>query len=111
MLASIILPIQVEKLAPVTRDIQAMGVAYDGGIKVFHSGCDVRLDRVGYPACGGASRAGCALGSALLGLVALWLFRALYLDQLAAIKHDGVFLRGSITKIHLLLLAHRPHVS
>src|SRR5215813_1235604 len=41
---SIILPIQIEELSPVPRDIQAMGVAYDGGIKVFHSGCDLRLD-------------------------------------------------------------------
>jgi hypothetical protein len=54
---------------------------------------------------------GFALGSALLGLVALWLFRALDLHQFAPIEHDGMFLRGSVTKIHLLLLAHRPHVS
>src|SRR5262249_49088279 len=50
----IILPIQIEELALVARDIHAMGGAYDCGIKVFHSGCDVRLDRVGYPLCGGA---------------------------------------------------------
>src|SRR5262249_62048574 len=70
---SIILPIQIEKLPPVARDIQAMGVANDGGIEVFHSGFDVRLDLVGYPSCGGASRARCALARTLLGLVALWL--------------------------------------
>src|SRR5438093_3450223 len=103
----IILPIQIEKLSPVTRDIPAMGVAYDGGIEVFHSGCDVCLDLVGYPSCGGAFRAGFALGSALLGLGALCLFRALYLNHLAPIKYNGVFLRGRISEIQFLLLAYR----
>src|SRR5262249_3912444 len=105
----IILPIQIEKLAPVTRDIPAMGIAYDGGIKVFHSGCDVRLDRVGYSSCGGAFRAGFTLGSAVLGLGALCLFWALYFDHLAPIKHNRVFLRGRISEIYLFLLAHRLH--
>src|SRR5262245_61984942 len=78
---SIILPIQIEELPPVTRDIQAMGVAYDGGIEVFHSGCNVRLDRVGYPSYGGASRARCALARTFLGIAALRLLRALYLNH------------------------------
>ena len=38
-------------------------------------------------------------------------FRALYLAHLAPIKHNGVFLRGSVREIHFLLLAHRLHVS
>src|SRR5438445_7908260 len=41
---SIILPIQIEKSALVTRDIDAMGVTYDGGIAVLNNGGDVRLD-------------------------------------------------------------------
>jgi len=32
-----------------------------------------------------------------------------YLDRLAPIKHNGVFLRGSVREIHLLLLAHCFH--
>src|SRR5215468_5819841 len=63
----------VSKLALITRDILAMGVAYDGGMKVLDDGFDLRLDLVGYPACGGAFRAGFALGSALLGLGTLCL--------------------------------------
>jgi hypothetical protein len=59
----IILPIQIEELALIARDIHAKGVPYDCGIEVFHNGFDVRLDLVGYPACGGAFRAGFALGS------------------------------------------------
>jgi hypothetical protein len=106
MLASIILPLQIEELALVARDVQAMGVPYDGGIKVVHNGGDVCLDRIGYPSCGGAS-----LHVASLGLVTLWLFRALYLNQLPAMKHDGMFLSGSVCEIHLLLLAHRFQLS
>src|SRR5215831_18133929 len=41
---SIILPIQIEKPALVARDIDAMRVAYDGGIEVLNNGGDVRLD-------------------------------------------------------------------
>src|SRR5262245_14183398 len=108
---SIILPIQIEELAPVPSDIQAMRVAYDGGIKVFHSGCNVRLDRVGYPLGGCAFRAWVALGKTLLCLGALCLFRALYFDHLASIKHNRVFLRGGVCEIYLLLLAHRLHFS
>src|SRR5712691_3414023 len=107
----IILPIQIEKLALVTRDIHAKGVPYGGGIEVFHHGCNVRLDLVGYLSCGGAFLAGSALGSALLGLATWRLFRALYLDHLPLIKHNRVFLRGRISEIHLLLLSHRLHVS
>jgi hypothetical protein len=89
METSIILPIQVEKLALVARDIYAMGVAYDGSIKVFHSGYDVRLDRVGYSSCGGSFRAGRALARTFLGLVTWQLLRALYLHQFPPIKHNG----------------------
>jgi hypothetical protein len=106
---SIILPIQIEKLTLVTWDIDALGVAYDGHIKVLDDGCDVRLDRVGYPSCGGAFRAGASLGRTALGLVALWLFRALYLDQLPTMKHNGVFLGRGVCEIYLLLLAHCFH--
>ena len=48
-----------------------MGVANDGGIEVFHSGFDVRLDLVGYPSCSGASRAGFPLGNVFLRRMAL----------------------------------------
>src|SRR6266571_3226664 len=78
METSIILPIQIEELPFVARDVDTMGIAYEGGIEVFHNGCNIRLDRVGYPSCGGAFRAGSALARAFLGLVALWVFRALY---------------------------------
>src|SRR5262249_705303 len=109
METSIILPIQIEKLALVARDIHAMRFANDGGIEVVHSGFDGRLDRVGYPSCGGTFRAGFAPARTLLGLMALCLFRALYRDHLAPIKHNGVFLMGRISDIHLFLLAHRLH--
>src|SRR5262249_239516 len=97
---------QIEELTPVTRDIQAMAVADDGGIEVFDSSGDVRLDRVGYLSCGGAFRAGFALGSAFPGLAILCLFRAFYFDHLASIKHNCVFLRGRVCEIHFLPLAH-----
>src|SRR5262249_4056285 len=61
-----VLPIPIEKLAPVTRDIHAMGVTYDDGIEVFDSSGDVSLDLVGYLPYGGASRARAALGSVFL---------------------------------------------
>src|SRR5215813_4900178 len=88
-----------------------MGVAYDGGIKVFYSGCDVRLDRIGYPSCGGAFRAGYTFARTLFGLVASRLLRALYRDHLAPIKHNGMFLRGRVREIYLFLLAHRLRFS
>ena len=88
-----------------------MGVAYDCGIEVLHYDFDLRLDLVGYPSRGGAFLTGSALGSALLGIGALWVFRALYFDQLAPIKHNGVFLRCRVREIHLLPLAHRLHFS
>ena len=69
------------------------------------------LTSSGIPRGVGAFLAGYARGSALLGLMALWLFRTAYLDHLAPIKHNGVFLRGSVREIHFLLLAHRLHVS
>src|SRR5712691_2741153 len=94
----IILPIQIEILAFVARDIYAKGVTDYCGIEVFHNGCNVRLDLVGYPSWGGAFLAGSALGSALLGIGALCLFRAVYLDHLTPIKHNGVFLRGRISE-------------
>ena len=103
--ASIFLPIQIEKLALVARDIYAMRVTYGCGIEVFHYGCDVRLDLVGYPSCGGAFRAGSTLGSASLGIGASRLLRALYLDQLPTMKHNSVFLRRGVCEIYLLLLA------
>jgi hypothetical protein len=102
----IILPIQIEKRALIARDIQTTGIAYGGGIEVFHKGCNVRFDLVGY-----ASRGGAFLARAALGSRAWWLFRALYLDHLATIKHNGVFLGGRVHEIHLLLLAHRLYVS
>jgi hypothetical protein len=111
MLASIILPIQIEKLALVPRDVQAMGIPYDGGIEVLDKGFDIGLDLVGYPACRSAFRAGCPLARTFLGIVALRLLRALYLDQLPAIKHNGVFLRCRVCEIYFLLLAHRLHFS
>src|SRR6266567_2788537 len=101
---SIILPIQVEKLSPVTRDIQAMGVAYDCGIEAFHNGCNVRLDRVGYPSCGGAS-----LHVASLGIGASRLLRALYLNQLAPIKHDGLIVPHYSMSPKSLNLLKRGH--
>jgi hypothetical protein len=88
-----------------------MGVAYDCGIKVLHNGCDLRLDLVGYSPCGSAFRPGSALGSALLGLMALCLFWALYLHQFSPMKYDGMFLRGRVREIHFLLLAHRLQFS
>jgi hypothetical protein len=63
METSIVLPIQIEKLALVARDIPAMRVAYCCGIEVLDNVLDVRLDLVGYPSRGGAFRAGFALGS------------------------------------------------
>src|SRR5712691_11847155 len=85
----IILPIQIEKRALIARDIQTTGIAYGGGIEVFHKGCNVRFDLVGYASRGGAFLARAALGRAALGSRAWWLFRALYLDHLATIKHNG----------------------
>src|SRR2546428_498023 len=93
METSIILPIQIEELAFVPRNVQTMGVAYDGGIEVLNNGFDVHLDLVGYPSCGGASRAGCPLARTLFGILALRLLRALYLNHLAPIKHNGMLLR------------------
>jgi hypothetical protein len=101
---SIILPIQIEKLAPVTRDIQTVGVAYDGGIEALDDGGNLRLDLVGYPSCGGTFRTGFALARTVLGLGALGLLRALYRDHLAPIKHNGMLLRGRVREIDLLLL-------
>ena len=88
-----------------------MGVAYDCGIEVLHYDFDLRLDLVGYPSRGGAFLTGSALGSIFPSIVALWVFRALYFDQLAPIKHNGVFLRCRVREIHLLLLAHGFHFS
>ena len=62
-----------------------MGIAYCCGIEAFHYGCNVRLDLVGY-----ASRGGAFLARAALGSMALWSFRALYLDHLTPIKHNSV---------------------
>ena len=62
-----------------------MGIAYCCGIEAFHYGCNVRLDLVRYPSRGGAFLARAALGS-----MALWSFRALYLDHLTPIKHNSV---------------------
>src|SRR5712691_6599004 len=83
-----------------------MGIAYCCGIEAFHYGYNVRFDLVGY-----ASRSGAFLTRAALGSRALWLFRALYLDHLATIKHNSMFLRGRVREIHLLLLAHRLRFS
>ena len=88
-----------------------MGIPYDGGIEVLDDGGDLRLDRVGYVLCGGSFRAGCPLARTLLGLVAVCLFRALYRDHLAPIKHNRVFLRCRVRKIHFLPLAHRLRFS
>src|SRR5712692_2892979 len=55
--------------------------------------------------------AGSALGSAFLGLGALRLLRALYLDQLPTMKHHGVFLGRGVCEIYLLLPAHCFHFS
>jgi len=83
-----------------------MGVAYCSGIETFHYGCNMRLNLVGY-----ASRGGAFLVRAALGSMALWSFRALYIDHPASIKHNSVFLGRGVREIHLLLLAHRLRFS
>src|SRR5712691_1544445 len=83
MLTSIILPIQIEELPLVAWDVDALGVPDGGPIEVLDDGFNLRLDRLGYPSCRVAFRAGGALsGRPWFGLGTLRLLWALYLHQL-----------------------------
>ena len=83
-----------------------MGVASDCGIEAFDYGCDVCFDLIRYP-----SRGGAFLARAALGIVALGVFRALYIDNPAPMKHNRMFLGRSVPEIHFFPLAHRLRFS
>src|SRR2546428_2716464 len=105
--ASVVLTIQIQKLSSVARHITAMRIAYLCGVKLLHRYFHVCFDFVRYPWLGTASLGRATPGVTLLGVTILRLFRALYLDHLTLIKHNGMFLRGSVREIDSFLLAHR----
>jgi hypothetical protein len=102
----IIFAVEIEKSTSVTRDIAAMWIAYLGGVKPFHHLCHLHFDFGWYPLIGRKFLAGSALGSPFLHGSALWLMWTAYLNHRPSVKHNDVFIGGSITKTNLLPTAH-----